>query len=470
MEDSEAFLRREHTSLNRAAYLLTGDVVAAQDLAQEAALRVLSAWPRVAAAESPAAYARKILVNAFLRDRRRFWRREMPFAVPPDLAQASRTDDLDTREVLRRALQSLTPRQRAAVVLRFLEDRPEAETAALLGVTAGTVKTLTSRGLAGLRLHLGDRVAWTVREREVTVVVDRLSRDLRALADAAEVRELDVAALRGRVAQDRRRRRAVVVLAVVVAAGIAVPLVRAVGDLESADRLASDAGGDPSYVAVVSQESLVNGADLPAEVGECLTAAATEVSTSSRLVLRLGGSERDRSQVVECLRAVDGVQVLPQSGPTPRPVSARASGSHQLTPEQAARAGVDATAECSQPDVRESAPPFEGEAPIPSAELIAGYLTDEHGRAEWEYEYNGQISFGNEPLTDRLVRLCWYAGSGEYQLVVGPVDGGLLGSNTRSKNPLPILAPPPPRQMPAEEFARRAVVFPQPPGIDVQEQ
>jgi RNA polymerase sigma-70 factor (sigma-E family) len=157
MEESEAFLRREHASLTRAAYLLTGDVVAAQDLAQDAALRVLSAWPRVAAADSPSAYARKILVNAFLRDRRRFWRREVPHAAPPEVVQSSAAEDVDTREVLRRALLSLTPRQRAAVVLRYLEDRSEADTAALLGVTPGTVKTLTSRGLAGLRGHLGDR-------------------------------------------------------------------------------------------------------------------------------------------------------------------------------------------------------------------------------------------------------------------------------------------------------------------------
>lgn len=301
-------------------------------------------------------------------------------------------------------------------------------------------------------------------------VVDRLSTDLRALADAAEVRELDVAALREQAARGRRRRRALGVLVAVLAAGIAVPLVRVISDVEPSDRLASDAGGDPSYVAVISREALKSGADLPAEVGGCLTATATEVSASPRVVLRLEGTEGERSQVVDCLRAVDGVQVLPQAGPTPRPVNGRVSGTDQLSSEQVSRAGVDATAECSQPGVRESAPPFEGEAPIPSAELIAAYLTDQHGHAEWDYEYNASISFGNEPLTDRLVRLCWYEGSGEYQLVVGPVDSGLLASNTRSKNPLPILAPPPPRQMPAEEFARRAVVFPQPPGINVQEQ
>lgn len=300
-------------------------------------------------------------------------------------------------------------------------------------------------------------------------VVDRLTMDLLALADDAQVRELDVRALRARVARDRRRKRAVGVLAAMLAAGMAVPLIKVVGDVQPSDRLASDAGGDPSYVVVVSREALANGADLPAEVRGCLTAAATEVSQSPRLVLRLDGTESERNQVVACLRAVNGVQVLPQSGPQAQPVNDRRSGSHRLTPEQASRAGVDATAECSQTGVRQSAPPFEGEAPIATAQLVAGYLTDQHGHAEWSYEYDGSISFGNEPLTDRLVRLCWYTGSGEYQLVVSAVDGGVLpSSNTRGRKPLPILAPPPPRGMAAEEAERRAVVFPQPPGIEPQ--
>lgn len=159
MEEVEAFLRREHVALTRAAYLLTGDQVAAQDLAQDVALRVLAAWPRVASADSPSAYARRVLINTFLRGQRRFWRREVPHAVLPDVSESSSTGDADTREVLRRALMSLPARQRSAVVLRHLEDRSEAETAALLGVTTGTVKTLTSRGLARLRAQLGDRAS-----------------------------------------------------------------------------------------------------------------------------------------------------------------------------------------------------------------------------------------------------------------------------------------------------------------------
>jgi RNA polymerase sigma-70 factor (ECF subfamily) len=159
MEDSEAFLRHEHAELTRAAYLLTGDQSSAQDLAQETALRVLGSWSRVAVADSPSAYARRVLLNLFLRGQRRAWRREVPHAAPPELSEASRTGDVDTRDVLRRALLSLPPRQRAAVVLRHLEDRSEAQTAALLGVTTGTVKTLTSRGLAALRLQLGDRAS-----------------------------------------------------------------------------------------------------------------------------------------------------------------------------------------------------------------------------------------------------------------------------------------------------------------------
>ncbi len=301
-------------------------------------------------------------------------------------------------------------------------------------------------------------------------MADHLAEDMRALADLAQVRELDLVSMREQLARSRRRRRAVAVLSLAVAAGASVPLTRAVGGLQPSDRLASEPADDSSYVRVVSRQELDGTGDLPAEVRTCLTADASEVSASPRTVLRLEGSQADRERVVYCLRAVDGVQVLPQSGPRPQPVLDHTSGV-RLSPDQASRPGVDATAECSPPEVRESAPPFEGEAPIASAELIAGYLTDQHGHAEWDYEYNGSISFGNEPLTDKLVRLCWYAGSGEYQLVVSAVDGGLLpNSNARGPRPFPVLAPPPPRTMPAEEVERRAVVFAQPPGLELQEQ
>lgn len=157
MEDCEAFLRHEHAGLTRAAFLLSGDENTAQDLAQEVALRVLAAWPKVAAADSPSAYTRRMLINVYLRNQRRFWRREVAHAAPPDRAVPSGTSDVDSRQVLRAALMRLPARQRACVVLRHVEDQSEVQTAAALGVKVGTVKTLTSRGLASLRANLGNR-------------------------------------------------------------------------------------------------------------------------------------------------------------------------------------------------------------------------------------------------------------------------------------------------------------------------
>lgn len=147
MDECEQFLGREYRGLLRAAWLLTGSRPAAEDLAQETAVRVVVQWPKVARADRPEAYARRVLLNTFLSARRRAWRAEVPVADVPDSAAAAG----DGIEDLRRALLTLPPRQRAAVVLRHYEDRSEVETAALLGCSVGNVKALTSRGLAALR-------------------------------------------------------------------------------------------------------------------------------------------------------------------------------------------------------------------------------------------------------------------------------------------------------------------------------
>jgi RNA polymerase sigma-70 factor (sigma-E family) len=146
--ECEQFLRREYPALARAAWLLTGDRTAAEDLVQETAVRVVLQWRRVARADAPGAYVRRVMLNAFLGGRRRSWHGELPTA---ELPESGRTEERDDREALRRALLALPPRQRAAVVLRHWEDRTEAETAALLGCSTGNVKALTSRGLAALR-------------------------------------------------------------------------------------------------------------------------------------------------------------------------------------------------------------------------------------------------------------------------------------------------------------------------------
>ncbi len=71
---------------------------------------------------------------------------------------ADHADDVSTRDLLWAALQSLPPRQRAAIVLRFYEDLSEARTAEVLGCAPGTVKSQVSAGLRKLRDHLGERV------------------------------------------------------------------------------------------------------------------------------------------------------------------------------------------------------------------------------------------------------------------------------------------------------------------------
>jgi RNA polymerase sigma-70 factor (sigma-E family) len=155
-DDFAGFVSADATRLMRIAYLLTGDREAAEDLLQETLERVYVAWPRV---DNPFAYARAALASrAASRWRDRARRREAPLTEAADVAHA-RGDDSERiaqRDELVRALTRLGPRQRAAVVLRYLEDLSEAETAAALGCSVGTVKSQTSRALARLRAVLDE--------------------------------------------------------------------------------------------------------------------------------------------------------------------------------------------------------------------------------------------------------------------------------------------------------------------------
>jgi RNA polymerase sigma-70 factor (sigma-E family) len=149
-----AFVTAQQASWLRAAFLLTGDRTTAQDLAQETAVRVLLSWRKVEAADDPVAYARRTMLNLFLRGRQRRWHGEVPHEVLPETSVPSAYAAVDDRDQLRRALSALPPRQRAAVVLRQVERLTEAEVAVVLGCSIGNVKSLTSRGLAALRAAL----------------------------------------------------------------------------------------------------------------------------------------------------------------------------------------------------------------------------------------------------------------------------------------------------------------------------
>jgi RNA polymerase sigma-70 factor (sigma-E family) len=136
------------------AYLLCGDWHRAEDHTQIALTKLYLVWRRIDRRESVDSYARRVLVRTVLDEQRRPWRRERSVDVLPEMAD--RADPTDDRVDLLAALAGLPPRQRAAVVLRYWADLPIGEVAAILGVTEGTVKSSSAKGLAALRGALQD--------------------------------------------------------------------------------------------------------------------------------------------------------------------------------------------------------------------------------------------------------------------------------------------------------------------------
>jgi RNA polymerase sigma-70 factor (sigma-E family) len=149
----------QRRSLLRTAYLLTGDHGHAEDLVQTALLKTYRHWERVSGRGDPTAYVRRVLVTTQTSWLRRSSSTEQVISAVPDRAADPR---YEPDEELLRALRLLPPRMRAVVVLRFYEDLSEAATAELLGCSAGTVKTQTSRAMARLR----ELLAPAPRERE----------------------------------------------------------------------------------------------------------------------------------------------------------------------------------------------------------------------------------------------------------------------------------------------------------------
>ncbi|TDC52297.1 SigE family RNA polymerase sigma factor [Jiangella ureilytica] len=141
--------------LLRSAYLLTGDRGLAEDLVQDVYERLYVAWPRVA---DPAAYAHRALTRQAINRWRLRSRRpqESAFGLEHDRPdhRADAATAYHERAVVVAALRALTARQRTVVVLRFFADLSEADAAAAMGCSVGTVKSQTARALARLRTVL----------------------------------------------------------------------------------------------------------------------------------------------------------------------------------------------------------------------------------------------------------------------------------------------------------------------------
>jgi RNA polymerase sigma-70 factor (sigma-E family) len=145
----DRFVVARSQALLRTAYLLVRDEALAEDLIQTALTKAWFAWGRIEG--EPERYVRRILVNTSASWWRRRWHRERPTADLPERAAPTARDTGGDRD-LWDAVGRLPARQRAVVVLRYLEDRTEAETADLMGCSVGTVKSQCSKALAKLRV------------------------------------------------------------------------------------------------------------------------------------------------------------------------------------------------------------------------------------------------------------------------------------------------------------------------------
>lgn len=155
--DFVGFVASEWGRLARLAYLMCGDWQRAEDLVQTVLVRIYPRWEHICEHGEPLGYVRRALVNALIDDKRKLWRRreetvaQVPESATGELHSAQSSEWLT---YVRSAAERLPARQRAVIVLRYVEDLTVSEVAAELQISEGTVKSQAARGLDSLRRAL----------------------------------------------------------------------------------------------------------------------------------------------------------------------------------------------------------------------------------------------------------------------------------------------------------------------------
>jgi RNA polymerase sigma-70 factor (sigma-E family) len=206
-EQFREFVAARSAALLRTSYLLTGDWATAEDLLQTALTKTYLAWRRLGVIDAVEPYTRRVLVTTATSWWRRRWHAERPTGTLPDSGGADGADERAERDLLWRFVRTLPPRQRAVLVLRFYEDLTEAETARLLDISIGTVKSQGARALATLRHRLAEQgveaVPIRVRSRVAAAAAGGLAAGHPATGDpAVEVPAVEDAAVEDAAVHD----------------------------------------------------------------------------------------------------------------------------------------------------------------------------------------------------------------------------------------------------------------------------
>ena len=150
----DEFVRKELAALAGYARVLTGDRQAAHDVLADVLVKAQVKWKRIGVMDTPGAYVRRMITNAFLDERRRWSTRHLR-SVPalPEVAGPDRTSSVDDRAELHLLLSRLPRQQRAAIVLRYYLDLADDEIGREIGCSAVAARSYISRGLTSLRIN-----------------------------------------------------------------------------------------------------------------------------------------------------------------------------------------------------------------------------------------------------------------------------------------------------------------------------